>query len=255
MSEDRRAVVGYIRVSTKEQKESKLSIIHQEQKIRAWADSQDFKLAKIFNDEAESAKDLDRPAVQELLGLVDGGKVSRVIIYKLDRLTRSVRDLGNLLERFEKNNVALSSVYETLDTASAGGRLVVNVMASVAQWERETIAERTQAALDIKRQNSEKLGGICPYGYRARQGTLHPFEEEQKVLKGILKARGEGRGYQDIAEALNEQGVKPRKGAAWYAATIRFMCLREARRRAATAGSGGNPPEKTHRNIRTVERI
>jgi DNA invertase Pin-like site-specific DNA recombinase len=79
--------------------------------------------------------------------MVDRREVQLIIIAKLDRLTRSVRDLGELLERFQKRGVALVSVGESLDTGSAAGRLVLNVMASVSQWEREAIGERTRDAL------------------------------------------------------------------------------------------------------------
>lgn len=224
-----RLTVGYIRVSTKEQAETKLSLTHQEEKIRALALAHDLPLARIFNDAAESAKDLNRDAIQELLREVEKGQIGHVVIYKLDRLIRNVENLGYLLRLFEEHGVTLSSVQESLDTSTASGRMVVNLLGMIAQWERETIAERTQAALDVKRRQGEKLGGIVPYGYRARQGKLVPHDAEQRVLRGILKARSGGRGYQDIAEALDGQGVKPRKGRRWYASTVRAICLREAR--------------------------
>jgi site-specific DNA recombinase len=227
MKEAARAVVGYIRVSTKEQAETKLSLTNQEEKIRSWAKSrEDMSLSRIFNDAAESAKDLNRPAVQELLLEVQKGRIGTVVIYKLDRLTRNLENLGALLRIFEKHDVALHAVQESLDTSTASGRMVVNLLGMIAQWERETIAERTQVALDVKRRNGEKLGGIVPFGWRVQKGKLIPNPKESGVLNGILKARREGRGYQDVAETLNEQGVKPRTGRRWYASTIRAICLR-----------------------------
>lgn len=228
MSKPKRgAIVGYVRVSTKEQAETKLSLVNQEEKIRAYALAHDHEIARIFNDAAESAKDLNRPAIQELLQEIEKGRVSHVIIYKLDRIIRNVENLGFLLRTFEKQGVTLSAVVESLDTSTASGRMVVNLLGMIAQWERETIAERTKAALDVKRRRGDKLGGKAPYGYRVRQGKLLPAPKEQGVLQGILKARRGGRGYQDISEALNEQGVKPRKGKKWYASTIRSICRRE----------------------------
>lgn len=224
--EDKRAVVGYIRVSTKEQAETKLSLTHQEEKIRALAVAHDHKLTRIFNDAAESAKDLNRPAIQELLREVESGRIGHVIIYKLDRMIRNVENLGFLLRLFEKKEVTLSSVQESLDTSTASGRMVVNLLGMIAQWERETIAERTQVALDVKRRNGEKLGGRVPYGYRSKKGVLVPHDPEQAVVRGIVKARQEGRGYQDIALALDEQGVKPRGAKRWYTSQVRSICLR-----------------------------
>jgi site-specific DNA recombinase len=224
--EDKRAVVGYIRVSTKEQAETKLSLTSQEEKIRAYGVAHDFKLSRIFNDAAESAKDLNRPAVQELLREVEAGKVGHVIIYKLDRLIRNVENLGYLLRLFEKKDVTLASVQESLDTSTAGGRMVVNLLGMIAQWERETIAERTQVALDVKRRNGEKLGGPVPFGFRVRDGKLIQHEPEQAIVRGILKARRGGMGYQDIALQLDEQGVKCRKAKRWYTSLVRDICLR-----------------------------
>lgn len=222
-----RSVVGYIRVSTKEQAETKLSLLRQEEKIRAYAVAQDLVIARIFNDAAESAKNLNRPAMKELLADIERGRIGHVIVYKLDRIIRNVENLGFLLRLFEKRKVTFASVCESLDTSSASGRMVVNLLGMIAQWERETISERTKAALDVKRQRGEPLSGTLPYGYTAKDGKLAPHDTEHRLLRAILKARRDGRGYQDIGDALNEQGVKPRTGARWYASTIRAICLRE----------------------------
>jgi site-specific DNA recombinase len=224
--DEKRKVVGYIRVSTREQAETKLSLTHQEEKIRAYASSKDLNIDHIYNDAAESAKDLNREAIRQLLADVEKGKIGHVIIYKLDRLIRNVENLGFLVRLFDKKIVTLSSVQESLDTSNASGRFVVNILGNIAQWEREQIQERTQAALDVKRRRGEKLGGIVPYGFRSRQGRLIGHPDEQKVLREVLKSRKGGEGYQDIAESLNKRKVKPRNGARWYASTIRSICLR-----------------------------
>ena len=225
-----REVVGYIRVSSKEQAESKLSLLNQEERIRAYVVANELgELAHMYNDAAESAKDLKRPAVQQLLGEIEKGKIKHVIIYKLDRFIRNVGDLSDLLRLFNKKEVSLSAVVESLDTSTASGKMVVQMIGVIAEWERDTIAERTKVALDIKRQRGEKLGGKMPYGFRVKKGKLIAHPKEQKVLLGILKAYKTGRGYQDIAEALNEQGVKPRDGKRWYASTIRSICQRQTR--------------------------
>jgi hypothetical protein len=99
------------------------------------------------------------------LSLVDAGAVDTVIIAKLDRLTRSVKDLAELLERFTRRGVSLASVADSLDTRSAAGRLVLSIMVSVSQWEREAIGERTRDAMHHKRANGERVGTV-PFGYR-----------------------------------------------------------------------------------------
>jgi len=107
---------------------------------------------------ANRPKSLNRPGVTRLLAMVEEGKVKAVIVAKLERLTRIVKDLCELLERFERRGVALVSVAESLDTGSAAGRLVLNIMAAVWQWEREAIGERTRDAMRHKRSQGERVG-------------------------------------------------------------------------------------------------
>jgi len=111
-------------------------------------------------DGGESAKSLNRPGMTRLLALVDAGEVQAVIIAKPDRLTRSVKDLCTLLERFERRGVALVSIAESLDTDSAAGRLVLNIMTAVSQQEREAIGERTRDAMSHKLTNGERVANI-----------------------------------------------------------------------------------------------
>jgi site-specific DNA recombinase len=159
-------------VSLEKQAEKGVSLEAQSEKIRAMATVQGSELVDIIVEAGESAKNLNRPGVQKLLALVDGGKVEAVIVAKLDRLTRSVKDLCAVLERFERKRVALVSVAESLDTGSAAGRLVINIMTAVSQWEREAIGERTRDAMSHKRRNGERVGNIA-YGYRLAGDERH----------------------------------------------------------------------------------
>src|SRR6185295_19539595 len=116
-----------------------------------------------------------------------------VIIAKLDRLTRSVADLAELLKRFERQQVSLVSVADSLDTSSAAGRLVLNIMVSVSQWEREAIGERTRDAMRHKRASGERVGTV-PFGYRVAGDGLHlevePREQAVAVQVETMKAAG-----------------------------------------------------------------
>lgn len=171
-------VIGYVRVSTDKQASRGVSLDAQADKIRAMAVVHNAELIDIIVDGGESAKSLQRPGMERLLALVDGKKVHSVIFAKLDRLTRSVKDLCELLERFERRGVALISVAESLDTSSAAGRLVLNIMTAVSQWEREAIGERTGDAMDHKRTNGERVGNIR-FGYR-----LCPRREARRARRG-----------------------------------------------------------------------
>ena len=154
--------------------------------------------------------------MQRLRALVDSGEVNVVIVAKLDRLTRSVKDLCELLERFERSGVALISVAESLDTSSAAGRLVLNIMTAVSQWEREAIGERTRDALSHKRSRSERVGNIA-FGYRLAPDGVHVELEpvEQAAITAIAELRTEGRSLRRIATDLNRRGWRTRRGSEW----------------------------------------
>ena len=154
--------------------------------------------------------------MERLLELVDGNKVQTVIIAKLDRLTRSVKDLCALLERFARRGVALISVAESLDTSSAAGRLVLNIMTAVSQWEREAIGERTRDAMSHKRSNGEHVGNI-QFGYRLCADGKHvePDPTEQSVLDEIGRLRQGGHTLRGIAATLNHRALSTRRGSAW----------------------------------------
>jgi DNA invertase Pin-like site-specific DNA recombinase len=219
--------IGYVRVSTEKQADHGVSLAAQSEKIRAMAVVQGADLADILVD-AESAKSLDRPGMERLLALIDARAVDVVIIAKLDRLTRSVKDLAELLERFNRRGVSLVSVAESLDTGSAAGRLVLNIMTAVSQWEREAIGERTRDAMRHKRANGERVGTV-PFGFRLAEDGKRLEEEpaEQDILARIRELKAARYTTRRIAEELNRQGFTTRRGTAW-----RFQYVAEALRAA-----------------------
>ncbi len=207
---------AYIRVSTDKQADHGVSMDAQIEKVKAMATVQEVELIDVIVDAGESAKSLNRTGMSRLLELVNGRKIDTVIITKLDRLTRSVRDLADLLDLFEKRGVSLISVNESLDTGTAAGRLVLNVMASVSQWEREAIGERTADALRHKKLIGERVGNI-PFGYRLAADGVHiePDEAEQAIVLKIRELTRAGFSYRAIADELNRQGFTTRRGGSW----------------------------------------
>jgi DNA invertase Pin-like site-specific DNA recombinase len=177
---------------------------------------QDVELVDVIVDAGESAKSLNRPGAARLLAMVDRRDVQTVIVAKLDRLTRSVRDLADLLERFKRRGVSLVSVSESLDTGTAAGRLVLNVMMSVAQWEREAIGERTREALRHKKASGQRVGTV-PFGFQlAEDGrSLEANAAEQRALAIIRECRAAGFTLRAIAAELNRQGQATRRGTSW----------------------------------------
>jgi site-specific DNA recombinase len=202
-------VVGYVRVSTSGQAERGVSLAAQEEKLRGYATLYGLDLVAVIRDEGESAKSLDRPGLQRALSMLDRGEADGVLVAKLDRLTRSVRDLGELLEGYFRHH-ALLSVGEQIDTRSSARRLVLNVLGSVSQWEREAIGERTSTALRHKQARGEYVGGSRPYGYRVEAGKLCPVAAEQATICRARELRRRGLSLRQIAVALNAEGLTSR---------------------------------------------
>lgn len=215
-----KAAVGYCRVSTEKQAERGVSLESQTEKIRAMATIHGAELVDVIVDAGESAKNTDRPGLRRVLALVESGAIQTIIVAKLDRLTRSVRDLADLLELLNKRNVSLVSISESLDTGSAGGRLVLNIMTAVSQWEREAIGERTQTALRHKKAHRRVFNHV-PYGFTREGEKLVPDAHEQAVACRIRLCRSNRWSLRKIADALNADAVPTKHGKRWFAETVR----------------------------------
>jgi DNA invertase Pin-like site-specific DNA recombinase len=201
-----------------------MSIEVQRAKVEAYAALYDVELVEVVVDAGASAKSLDREGLNRALSMLRTGKAEALLVVKLDRLTRSVRDLGELVETyFDNGKWALLSVSEKIDTRSAAGRLVLNVLASVGQWEREAIGERTAAAMAHKKAQGDYCGGDAPYGYAVEDGRLVPVESEQAVLAAAREARAAGLSLRTVACVLAERGFRTRAGGAFAAVQVSRM--------------------------------
>nr|WP_280996319.1 recombinase family protein [Marinitoga okinawensis]CAI4093963.1 Site-specific serine recombinase [Marinitoga okinawensis] len=219
-------VVGYVRVSTEEQAKSGLGKEAQIKKIMSYCELYDLELIDIIVDDGVSGKTLKRDGLNKVIHMINEDMVDGIVVAKLDRLTRSVSDMGFLLNKVFKNH-ELFSVSENVDTRTASGRLVLNVLVSVAQWERETIVERTKDALKAKRDRGEKTGGDIPFGYDILNGKLVSNDNEQKVISYIKRLRNKGYGYKKIANLLNNKGLKTKKGKNFTHMQVKRIIQRE----------------------------
>lgn len=223
---ERTRAVAYLRVSTDKQADHGVSLDAQRAKVAAYAALYDLDLVAVEVDAGASAKSLDRPALDRALGMLKAGTADAILVVKLDRLTRSVRDLGDLVARyFASGRWALLSVGEQIDTRTAAGRLVLNVLASVAQWEREAIGERTAVAMQHKRSVREYTGGAAPYGWQVAGDLVHvePCAAEQTILRAALDLKASGLSLRAVGEALTADGLLPRSGGRWHAKTVRDL--------------------------------
>ena len=219
-------VIGYVRVSTDRQAEEGVSLEAQAAKLRAYALSQDIELVDIIEDAGASAKTLDREGLKDALTRLKKKEADGLLILKLDRITRSVRDLNYLFEEYfsEKKGFELLSVQDSINTATAAGRLVTNVLMSVAQWEREAIGERTSAALRHKQSKGEYIGGGAPFGFKTKaDGTLSPVKKEQHIVEEAQRLANSGLSLRAIAQQLDEQGHRSRTGRRFAPTQIKRM--------------------------------
>ena len=219
--------IGYIRVSTRDQADSGASLESQRLKIMAYATMHDLDLVEVIEDAGFSAKSLDRPGMDELLKFIRGRKVGVVIVAKLDRITRSVRDLGELVELFQHSGVEFASVADHIDTSTASGRLVLNVMGSVSQWEREAIGERTSEALAVMRSKGKRISRYAPYGYRLNSQGWIEDEHEQRAIALMRQLRHDGLSLRRIARELESQGFHNRRKGRLSPQTIANVLKRE----------------------------
>lgn len=213
-------LIGYLRVSTEDQANSGLGLEAQRARVVAYAELYGHTITAWYVDAGASAKTLARPHLQAALGALRAGHADGVCVAKLDRLTRSVRDLGELLDGPLKS-AALVSVGEQIDTATAAGRMVLNILASVAQWEREAIGERTRAALSAKKTRGERVGAVR-YGYRlADDGRTELADEgEQAVIHEVRRLRGAGLTLRAIALELERAGYRARNGGCFAVSSL-----------------------------------
>ena len=229
-------IIGYVRVSTDEQAASGLSLEAQEAKLRQYCKLYNLDLVDVITDAGVSAKTLDRPGLELVLAKLERKEVDGLLVAKLDRLTRSVADLGKLIEAYfsERKGYRLLAVDDQIDTKTAGGRLVLNVLASVSQWEREVISERTRTAFEAKRARGERWGKV-PLGYQvAADGkTLIEHEGEQSAIRRILELRAAGVPIRKIADQLNAEEI-PSRAAGWHASTVQNVLARSGRSESAS---------------------
>jgi DNA invertase Pin-like site-specific DNA recombinase len=218
--------VAYLRVSTDKQADHGVSLEAQRAKVESYAALYDLNLVAIEVDAGESAKSLRRPALGRALAMLKRGDVDALLVVKLDRLTRSVRDLCDLVDDFFRDGkLALLSVGEQVDTRSAAGRMVLNMLTVIGQWEREAIGERTSAAMQHKASLGEFIGGAAPYGFALGDNgvTLVPVEAEQATIGEARALRAGGLSLRRIAELLDGKGFRARNGRRFGAEQVARM--------------------------------
>ena len=219
------SVLGYVRVSTIEQADTGVSLAAQRHRIAAYCDAHGLALLRVEEDAGLSGRRTsNRPALQRSLRALAQGEACGLVAVKLDRLSRTTRDVLDLVARAEQEGWALHSIDERLDTSSPSGRFVVTILAALAQLEREQAAARTKAAMAELRRQGKRISGKPPFGYRFAGNRVVTQAAEQPLLQRMRELARDGAGSYRIASVLNADGlVNPRTGRPWYFGTVRAI--------------------------------
>ena len=219
------AAVAYCRVSTQEQVRGGVSLDAQTERLRAYCQAAGLALVELVREEGISgAKALDtRPGGIQMLSLVGRHRVQHVVALKLDRLFRDAQDALYQTRRWDQAGIALHLIDmggQSVNTASAMGRMMLTMMAAFAELERNLIAERTAAALGHKKAHLQVYGPV-PYGFERKGDLLVMVAPERAVIEQMHAWRDAGGSLRKIATLLNEKSVKTKAGGRqWYASTI-----------------------------------
>jgi len=226
-------ILGYARVSTAEQANKGVSLAAQRQRIAAYCEAHGLELAGIEEDAGISAKATgNRPALQRALSALKRREADGLVAVKLDRLSRTTRDVLDLVAISAKQGWALHSIDDKLDTGCPQGRFVVTILGALAQLEREQTAERTKVALAEIRRQGRRVSGRPPYGFRFEAGRLVAVPEEAELLDRLLALHAEGLGAKAICTRLAAAGIgNPRTGGPWRHGTVRDVIARAVRQR------------------------
>lgn len=225
--------VGYVRVSTDGQVTDGVSLDAQQARIRAWCEANGYTVAGLHIDAGLSGSRSDnRPALQTALNEACHHKAA-FIVYSLSRLARSTKDAIVISERLAKAGADLVSLSERIDTTTAAGKMVFRMLAVLAEFERDQIAERTKGAMSHMRNEGKRISGRLPYGYDLSMDgvNLVPNTKEQEGLRLILAMRKAGKGRRLIAAALREQGITTKTGTTWSPQAVGAILKREVKTR------------------------
>lgn len=205
-------VLGYVRVSTEEQSRSGAGIDAQRAAIIAECARRGWEVIDVIEDRGYSARDLRRPGVQLALATLKAGDADALVVSKLDRLSRSMLDFAGLMQVAQRQHWGIVALDADVDTTTAAGEALVNLLVVFAQFERRLIGQRTRDALAVRKAQGVRLG--------------RPRVLPRDVRERVVTERSRGLSYQAIADRLNTEGVATGHGGRqWWPATVRTVAL------------------------------
>ena len=209
----------YTRVSTEDQAKEGFSLDAQMEKLRAYCSARGWEIAGSYVDNGYSGRDTNRPAYRKMMEDID--KWDALLVMKMDRIHRNSKNFMMMMENLNEKNKEFVSMTESLDTSTAMGRFVMDIIQRIAQLESEQIGERVYVGMRQKAKDGKgMLGSPAPYGYEYNDGNFVEVDDEIDTVKRIYEMYLNGSSLGDIASWLEKEGVKTKKGGRWDKKTV-----------------------------------
>ncbi len=223
----------YCRVSTVEQAEEGYSIDEQNVKITEYCNQEGHEIYKLYEDRGISGKNItNRPGIKQLLHDATENKFDLVIVWKLNRISRKLLDILNIVELLNKHNIAFRSLTENFETETPAGKLQLNIMGAIGEFERESLADNIKLGMVARSKQGSWNGGIVlgydsveiPNEGKKRKNTvLKVNENEANTVRKIFKLYSEGNGYKAIVNKINKEGYKTKRGNEFAVNTVKTI--------------------------------
>lgn len=224
-------VAIYCRVSTTEQAEEGYSIDEQNIKIREYCEKEGHEIYNLYEDRGISGKNItNRPGIKQLLNDATNNKFDLVVVWKLNRISRKLLDILNIVELLNKHNIVFRSLTEKFETETPSGKLQLNIMGAIGEFERETIAENVKMGLLARAREGRWNGGVVlgydlielPNEGRKRKNTrLEINEKEASTVRRIFELYSQGHGYKAVVNRVNKEGYKTKRNLEFSVNTVK----------------------------------